>query len=150
MTAASPRAALAVASDHAGLEEKNRIAARLAEAGVACDDLGVHAPESVDYPCVARKMAEAILAGTYARGILVCGTGLGMSMAANRFRGIRAALCYNTDVARLARDHNDANILVLPGREPTEDPVDEIVDTWLETPFCGEERHLRRLALMDK
>ncbi|MEQ8226058.1 MAG: RpiB/LacA/LacB family sugar-phosphate isomerase, partial [Candidatus Eremiobacterota bacterium] len=99
---------------------------------------------SVDYPDIAQKVAGEISTGTFSRGILLCGSGIGISIAANKFPSVRAALCYSKEAARLSRAHNDANILVLPGRLPLEDELEDILKTWLETDF-EEGRHTRRI-----
>lgn len=146
----SPEQPLAIASDHAGFDAKARLLAFLDARGVPTVDLGVHSAERADYPPLAHVLARGVVGGAYARGILLCGTGLGMSYAANRHPGIRAALCWSVEVARLARDHNDANVLVLPARVPTLDPVDAIVSAWLDTVFSGEARHAARIAMLDE
>ena len=141
-----------VASDHAGWELKDRLAARLRARGFAVTDLGTHGPESVDYPDYAFRAARDVAAGRYRAGLLCCGTGLGMSYAANRVRGVRAALCWSVEVAGLARSHNDADILVLPGRVPALDTPEAILDAFLATPGPGagdNPRHLRRIAALD-
>jgi ribose 5-phosphate isomerase B len=112
-------------------------------------DFGTDSTESVDYPDYARKVCEALLAGEVERGILICGTGLGMSMMANRYRGIRGALCHDHFTARAARSHNDSNALMMGGRILGADLAKEIVDTWLDTPFEGG-RHERRTRKFDE
>lgn len=145
----SERQPLAVATDHAGFDAKERLLVFLRKRGVPHVDLGVHSPERTDYPVLARAVAQGVLDGSYARGLLVCGTGLGMSIAANRFKGIRAALCWSVEVARLSRGHNDANILVLPGRVSVPDALEDILAIWLATPYSAETRHGQRLAMLD-
>lgn len=140
---------IALASDHAGFELKEVLREHLSGRGVAQVDLGTDSTASVDYPDYARKVCQTILSGRADRGILICGTGLGMSMMANRFRGIRAALCHDHFTARSSRRHNDANVLVLGGRLLGTDLAREIVDTWLETAFEGE-RHVRRIRKFDE
>jgi ribose 5-phosphate isomerase B len=116
--------------------------------GFEVEDVGTRSPEQVDYPDYAHLVAEAIASGRRARGVLVCGTGIGVSMAANRHAGVRAAVACNEDTARLSREHNDANVLALGGR--TLDPViaERILDVWLRTPFSGA-RHARRVAKIE-
>jgi len=140
---------IALASDHAGFDLKEIIKEHLAVRGVTTVDLGTDSTRSVDYPDYARKVCEAVLAGSSSRGILICGTGLGMSMMANRYKGIRGALCHEHFTARAARSHNDSNVLVLGGRVLGTDLAKEIVDTWLDTPFEGG-RHERRTKKFDE
>ncbi|NPA49647.1 MAG: ribose 5-phosphate isomerase B [Thermodesulfobacteria bacterium] len=139
---------IALGSDHAGFELKEKIKKFLAEAGHEPLDLGCFSPESVDYPVYGVKVAKSVLSGEAERGILVCGTGLGMSMVANRFSGIRAALCHEPFSARMSRLHNDANILALGGRIIGDVLAFEIVKVFLETPFEGG-RHARRVKQID-
>ena len=134
---------VAIGCDHRGLDLKQFIIKLVAEAGCASDDLGCYSTDSVDYPDVAGKVAGAVAGGDYERGILICNTGIGMSIAANKVGGIRAALCYDAFGARRARQHNDANILCL-GTEQTRDTVREIVGVFLSVEFEGG-RHQRRL-----
>jgi ribose 5-phosphate isomerase B len=137
-----------VGSDHAGFDLKERVREWLEQRGFAVEDVGARSPEQVDYPDVAHKVADAVSSGRLKRGLLVCGTGLGVAMAANRHAGVRAAAVWNEGTARLAREHNDANVLALGGR--TTDPVlaERILDTWLETPFAGG-RHARRVEKIE-
>jgi ribose 5-phosphate isomerase B len=137
-----------VGSDHAGFDLKERVREWLEQRGFAVEDVGARSPEQVDYPDVAHKVADAVSSGRLKRGLLVCGTGLGVAMAANRHAGVRAAAVWNEETARLAREHNDANVLALGGR--TTDPVlaERILDTWLETPFAGG-RHARRVEKIE-
>ncbi len=139
----------AVASDHGGFELKNIVTAHLADRGIGVLDLGPESAGTVDYPDYAVKMAKCVQSGTARRGVLICGTGLGMSIAANRFKGIRAALCHDHFTASASRRHNDSNILVLGGRVLGTDLAVEILDTWLDTSFEGE-RHNRRIEKIDK
>ncbi len=134
---------IAIGSDHAGLEMKNRIKALLIQHGYTPLDLGTNDECSVDYPDFGEKVSKAVSSGETARGILICGTGIGMSIVANKFPGVRAALCHNVHASRMSRLHNDSNILVLGGRTTEKSLVEEIVTTWLETPFEGG-RHERR------
>jgi len=140
---------IAIAADHAGFDLKETIKGHLSGRGVAALDLGTDSAESVDYPDFARRVCEAVLSGEAEKGILTCGTGLGMSMMANRYKGIRAALCHDHFTALAARSHNDSNVLVLGGRILGTDLAKEIVDTWLDTPFEGG-RHERRTKKFDE
>ncbi len=140
---------IALGADHAGFELKEKIKEFLQDAGHEVLDLGCHSTESVDYPVYGAKVAKAVLQGEAERGILVCGTGLGMSMVANRFPGIRAALCHELFTARMSRLHNDANVLVLGGRVIGDVLALEMVKVFLETPFEGG-RHLRRVNQIDE
>ena len=137
-----------IGSDHAGFDLKERVREWLDARGFEVEDVGPRAPEQVDYPDFAHLVADAIGSGRRARGVLVCGTGIGVSMAANRHAGVRAAVVCNEETARLAREHNDANVLALGGR--TLDPLlaERILDVWLETPFAGG-RHTRRVAKIE-
>jgi ribose 5-phosphate isomerase B len=112
-------------------------------------DVGAHSAESVDYPDYAHEVASRVEQGDAARGVLLCGTGLGMAYAANRHHGVRAAVAWAPEIARLAREHNDANVLVLPARFVSEDEGVEILRTWLDTGFEGG-RHARRVAKIDQ
>ena len=133
--------------DHGGLELKNAILALLAQAGHEVSDVGCYSEESVDYPVFADAVCEEIIAGRAASGILICGTGIGMSMAANRHRQIRAALCHEAFTARMSREHNDANVLCLGARVLGSGIALDIVTTWLATEFAGG-RHQRRVTMM--
>lgn len=138
---------IALASDHGGFAMKAELAAWLGERGVAAVDLGPHAADSVDYPDYADLMAEAIRAGRAQRGVLICGSGIGISIAANRHRWIRAALCHDVTTARLCRAHNDANVLALGARIVGPEVAKDCVAAFLETPFEGG-RHVRRVDKM--
>ena len=141
---------IAIACDHAGHGLKREILKLLHELKVPHADLGCASPgESVHYPLYGKKVVEAVLARPHARGILICGTGLGMSIMANRFPGIRAALCHDIFVAMMSRRHNDANLLVMGGRVIGADLGKEVVRTWLNTPFDGG-RHQERLDLLEQ
>jgi ribose 5-phosphate isomerase B len=135
-------------SDHAGFELKEKVKKTLGRLGVPFEDVGTHSAESVDYPDVAHRVAEAVEKGRYERGILVCGTGIGVSIAANRHPGVRAAVAYDEETARLSREHNDANVLALGGRTISPALADRIVEVWLKTPFAGG-RHARRVAKIE-
>lgn len=134
---------IAIGCDHRGLKLKQFIIKLIAEAGHSYEDFGGYTTESIDYPDIARVVAEAVAGGDFERGILVCDTGIGMSITANKVKGIRAALCHDTFSARRARQHNDANTLCLGTREE-QDTVREIIEAFLTTEFEGG-RHLRRL-----
>jgi ribose 5-phosphate isomerase B len=141
---------IAVACDHAGHSLKTVVINLLRELKVPVTDLGcASATESVHYPLYGKKVVDALLARPRSRGILICGTGLGMSIVANRFAGIRAALCHDMFTAILSRRHNDANMLVLGGRIIGPDLAKEIVRVWLNTPFEGG-RHQERLNLLEQ
>ncbi|MCL6622376.1 MAG: ribose 5-phosphate isomerase B [Syntrophobacterales bacterium] len=141
---------LAVGCDHAGYQLKTEILDVLQEMGIPVQDLGCTGPdESVHYPVYAKKVVDAVLAKPGRRGILICGTGLGMSVVANRFPGIRAALCHDLYTAEMSRRHNDANLLVLGGRVVDPALARQIVRVWLTTPFEGG-RHAERLELLER
>ncbi|MEW6163014.1 MAG: ribose 5-phosphate isomerase B [Nitrospirota bacterium] len=135
---------IGIGCDHAGLELKNEIISLLGGLGIECIDYGTNSPESVDYPDFGKKVSEAVSSGGIDRGILICGTGIGMSIVANKFPRIRASLCNDLFTAKMSRLHNDANILALGGRIVGKDLAKEIVRTWVNTPFEGE-RHCIRL-----
>ncbi|EDP74951.1 ribose 5-phosphate isomerase B [Hydrogenivirga sp. 128-5-R1-1] len=138
---------IAVGSDHAGFPLKERIKEFLLEEGHEVIDFGTTSEESTHYPLFARDVSLAVQSGEADRGILVCGTGIGMSITANKFRGIRAALCFNEYMARMSRLHNDANVLCLGDRVIGEDLALAIVEVWLKTPFEGG-RHAKRVELI--
>ncbi len=140
---------VAVASDHAGFELKEKVKEYLESEGHSVEDLGCYGTESCDYPDFAKKLCQTILHDRCERGVLICGTGLGMSYTANRFKGIRAALCVNTFMAEMARAHNDSNVLVLGARVIGFETSREIVDVWMNTPFEGG-RHQRRICKIDE
>jgi len=135
-------------SDHAGFAMKERIKAFLQEKGISVEDVGTHNEESVDYTDIGKEVSRKISDGAFDRGVLICGTGLGMSMVANRFKGVRAALANDLFSAIMSRRHNDSNVLVLGGRLIGDALALQLVETWLETPFDGG-RHERRLEKMD-
>lgn len=139
---------LVIGCDHAAYGLKEVIKSYLIEKGFEVEDMGAFSRDSVDYPQIGRQVAAGVSEGRYDRGILLCGTGLGMSMVANRFSHVRAALCNDLFSASMSRRHNDANILVLGGRVVGDVLALEILKTWLETPFEGG-RHQRRLDLFD-
>lgn len=141
---------IALGSDHGGYELKQEIKKYLDGKGLAYRDYGCDSTAAVDYPVYAKKVAQAILDGECEKGILICGTGIGISIAANRFTGIRAALCTDCFCAEATRQHNDANVLALGGRVVGPGLAVKIVDTFLNTPFSGDERHARRISLIEK
>ena len=135
---------IAIASDHGGFDLKENIIAFLLKKGFEIDNLGAHSTDSVDYPDYGIKLAQAIIDKKFVRGILICGTGVGMSIVVNRFPGIRGTLCSDVYTAKMCREHNDSNILIMGGRVIEVDLAIEILDTWLNTEFEGG-RHQRRL-----
>lgn len=139
---------LIVGSDHAGYPIKEKVSTFLQERGIAVEDVGTYGEESVDYTDFGKKVARKVSDGTFERGILICGTGLGMSMVANRFRGVRAALANDLFSAIMSRRHNDSNILVMGGRLIGDMLALQLVETWLDTPFDGG-RHQRRVEKID-
>jgi len=140
---------IAIGSDHAGFRYKEAIKRLLNELGHAVDDFGTDSEDPVDYPLFIRPVALAVARGEADRGVVLGGSGNGEAMVANRVRGVRCALCWNIKAARLARQHNDANMISIGQRMITEEVALEIVRTWLETPFEGG-RHLRRIQLIDQ
>ena len=140
---------IAIAADHAGFEEKEKIKKTLDGLGVEYTDMGTDSTASVDYPDFARKVGEAVADGEYERGILVCGSGTGMAIAANKIPGIRAAVAWNEEIARLSRQHNNANILSLAARYIPDEEQERIVKAWLETDFEGG-RHERRVEKIEQ
>lgn len=140
-------AAIAIASDHAGFPLKSDLAEFLRDKGLEVLDLGTDGDASVDYPDFAIEMARALKDGKASRGVLVCGTGLGISMAANRYPWVRAALCHDVTTARLCREHNDANVIALGGRLLGVEVARDCLQTFLTTEFGGD-RHARRVGKM--
>ena len=140
---------LVIGSDHGGYELKESLKGALAKAGYEFDDIGTFGKEAVDYPQVAGELARAVADGRYDRGIILCGTGIGVSIVANKVRGIRAALCHDTFSARAAREHNDANVLAMGGRVVGPGLAADIALIWLQTEFSGDERHARRISRME-
>jgi ribose 5-phosphate isomerase B len=139
---------IAIGSDHAGFRYKEKIKRFLGERGHEVQDFGTHSEESVDYPKFIRPVAEAVANGEAERGVVLGGSGNGEAMAANRVRTVRCALCWNEETARLARAHNDANVLSLGERMISEEMALKIVEIWLATPFDGG-RHTRRIEMLD-
>ena len=136
---------IAIGADHAGFELKNQLGAVLRQTGHEVCDFGTNSAESTDYPDYAGRVAKAVASGTADRGVLVCGSGVGMSIAANKVRGVRAALGVTPEEVRLTRAHNDANVLTLGARFTEPALAGELVQAFLETPFDGG-RHARRVA----
>ena len=141
---------IAFGCDHGGYGLKQEVMAHLKEQGLECKDYGTFSEESCDYPDYAKAVAEAILKGECDRGILICGTGIGISIAANRYEGIRAANCTDCFMAEATRQHNDANILALGARVVGPGLALKIVDTFLNTEFSNGERHKRRIEKIEQ
>ncbi len=137
---------IALGSDHAGFELKQAIIKHLEERNIEYKDYGPYSADSVDYAVYAEKTAKGVIGGECNLGILCCGTGVGISIAANKVRGIRACCCSDKFSAEMTRFHNDANMLCLGGRVVTPEQAIELVDIFIDTPFSGEERHARRIA----
>lgn len=137
-----------IGSDHAGFNLKNKLIKHLEEKGIQVEDAGTHSTESCDYPIIAKKVANKIINGNYTKGILICGTGIGMSITANKVNGIRAAVVSDTCSAKMSRLHNDSNILCLGERIVGEELAKDITDIWISTEFLGE-RHARRVKLIE-
>ena len=142
------RMKIAIGSDHAGFQYKEQIRVFLQGLGHSVTDFGTHSEEPVDYPLFIRPVAEAVARGEFDRGIVLGGSGNGEAMVANRVKGVRCALCWNTDSARLGRQHNDANVLSLGERMVSLETALELVQIWLDTAFEGG-RHQRRIELID-
>ncbi|WP_427112799.1 ribose 5-phosphate isomerase B [Megasphaera sueciensis] len=140
---------LVIGSDHGGFALKENIKGYLQEQGIEFTDYGTMTPERCDYPVIAKKVAEAVADGTFDRGILICGTGIGVGIAANKVHGIRAALCHDCFSAEYSRRHNDANILTMGERVIGPGLAREIVKIWLDTPFDGG-RHAVRVGMINE
>ena len=140
---------IAIASDHAGRELKDELVAFLKDSGVEVLDMGTNSPDRVDYPDFGIPLSQKVSSGEIKKGILICGTGIGMSIVANKFPNVRAALVNDVFTARMAKEHNDANILVIGGRVVGKDLAREMVDTWLKSRFEGG-RHQTRLDKISK
>jgi len=139
-----------IAADHAGFEMKEKLAKKLEQMGYQVQDLGATSMQPADdYPEYAHPLAREVSEGKVKRGVLLCGTGLGMSYVANRYPHVRAAVVWNPEVAKLARRHNDANVLVLPARCVSEEEAEQILTAWLDTPFEGG-RHARRVEEIER
>ena len=137
---------IAIGSDHGGFELKEAIKKHLDKSGLEYKDYGTYSKDSCDYPTYGKLVGHAVADGECDRGIIICGTGIGISITANKIKGVRAALCGDCFSAEATRLHNDANILALGARVTAEGLALKIVDTFLDTPFSGDERHLRRIA----
>lgn len=140
---------IAIGSDHGGYELKKEIIGYLEKNNLEYKDYGTYTPDSCDYPVYAKKVAKAILDGECDKGILICGTGIGISITANKFKGIRAALCHDCFSAQATREHNDANIVAMGARVVGPGLAIKIVDTFLNTEFSGDERHINRINQME-
>ena len=140
---------IAIGSDHGGYVLKEKIKEFLREKDIGYKDFGCKTQESCDYPEFAKQVANSVSSNECEKGILVCGSGIGMSMAANKVKGIRAALCHDVNTAKLSRQHNNANILCLGERTTDNDLALEIVDAWLNTGFSNDERHERRIGKIE-
>jgi RpiB/LacA/LacB family sugar-phosphate isomerase len=145
----SPHEKILIASDHAGYALKEQLETELGALGYEVEDLGPDSESSVDYADYAHALAKRVSTDDAQRGILLCGTGLGMSYTANRYPHVRAAVAWAPEIAALAREHNDANVLVLPARFVSEAAGKEILKAWLDTPFAGG-RHARRVAKIER
>lgn len=141
---------IAIGCDHSGFELKQEIMQYLKKEGMDYRDFGCHSTEAVDYPVYARQVCKAIQNGECDKGILICGTGIGISITANKQRGIRAAVCTDCFCAEATRLHNDANVLALGGRVVGPGLAIKIVETFLRTPFSGDERHARRIRMIEE
>ncbi len=140
---------LVIGSDHGGYELKESLKENLEKAGYKFDDIGTFGQEAVDYPQVGWELAQAVADGRYDRGIILCGTGIGVSIVANKVSGVRASLCHDTFSARAAREHNDANVLAMGGRVIGPGLAADIALVWLQTEFSGDERHMRRISMIE-
>ena len=139
---------IAVAADHGGYKLKEKVKEHRLDRGIEVEDLGTHSEESVDYPIYGKLCGEAVASGQADLGVVVCGTGIGISIAANKVHGIRCGLCTSVEMAHLTKQHNNANILALGGRTTGEELAMEIVDEWLDTQYEGG-RHQRRVEMLD-
>lgn len=140
---------IAIGSDHGGFELKEVVMAHLKERGTACKDFGCYDKKSCDYPVYGRAVAEAVAKGECEKGIVICTTGIGISITANKVKGVRCALCADTLTAQMTRLHNDANVLALGGGIVGPNLAMSIVDAFLETEFSEEEKHQRRIGLIE-
>ena len=141
---------LAIGCDHGGFALKNAVMEHLKKRGIEYKDMGCYSEESCDYPIYAKAVAKAVASGECGMGILICGTGIGVSITANKVPGIRAALCGDCFSAQATREHNDANILAMGARVVGEGLALKIVDTFLDTPFSNGERHIRRISMIEE
>ena len=140
---------IAIGSDHGAYELKQELIGYLTEKGYELDDKGCHSTASCDYPVFAKAVAEDVAAGKADRGIVLCTTGIGVSITANKVAGIRCALCHNEHTAQMTRLHNDSNVLAMGAAELTPTLAKRIADIWLETEFSGEEKHARRISQIE-
>lgn len=140
---------IAIGSDHGGFALKQEIMKYLEEQGIEYKDYGCYSDKSCDYPVYGKAVAEAVAGGECEKGILICGTGIGISIVANKVPGIRAALCHDCFSAQATREHNDANILAMGGRVIGPGHALKVVDTFLHTDFSGDERHIRRIQMIE-
>lgn len=141
---------IAIGSDHGGYDLKEEIVCHLKAQGIPYEDVGCYSKESCDYPVYGKAVAKAVAEGRCEKGIVVCTTGIGISMVANKVRGVRCAVCSDTLTAKMTRLHNDANVLALGGGIVGPNLALEIVDTFLNTDFSGEEKHCRRISQMEQ
>lgn len=140
---------IAIGSDHGGFELKEKLMEHLSERGLEYKDFGTYSSASCDYPVYAKAVANAVASGECDMGIIICGTGIGVSITANKVRGIRAALCGDCFSAEATRQHNDANVLCMGARVVGEGLALKIADTFLDTPFSNDERHIRRISMIE-
>ena len=140
---------IAIGSDHGGFELKEKLMEHLSERGLEYKDFGTYSSASCDYPVYAKAVANAVASGECDRGIIICGTGIGVSITANKVRGIRAALCGDCFSAEATRQHNDANVLCMGARVVGEGLALKIADTFLDTPFSNDERHIHRMSMIE-
>ena len=141
---------IAIGSDHAGFKLKQTLVAYLKKQGITYQDFGTDSEASCDYPDFAFPVARAVAAGKFDRGVLICGSGVGVTITANRVKGIRAVNVNNLYTARQSREHGDANVLCLAGKRLPPKKALRILDVWLKAPFSGDERHLRRIRKLDR
>ncbi|MBR6401010.1 MAG: ribose 5-phosphate isomerase B [Firmicutes bacterium] len=141
---------IGIGCDHGGFELKNIIIEYLKKNNIEYKDYGTYSADSVDYPVYAKKVANAVASGECEKGILICGTGIGISITANKVKGIRAALCHDVASARLTRLHNDSNILCMGGRIIGPEHALAVAEAWLGTEFSGDERHKRRINMIEE
>ncbi|MCR5669616.1 MAG: ribose 5-phosphate isomerase B [Butyrivibrio sp.] len=141
---------IALGSDHGGFELKESVKKHLEERGIEYKDFGTYNTDSCDYPQFGRAAAEAVASGECEKGIVICTTGIGISIVANKVKGVRCALCSETTTARLTREHNDANVLAMGGGMTGKLLANEIVDVFLDTPFSGLEKHSRRISQIEE
>ena len=141
---------IALGSDHGGFKLKEEIKKYLSKKNIGYKDFGTNSEESCDYPDYAFPAAEAVAKGEFDRGILICGSGVGVSIVANKVKGIRAVNAFSEDIARQSREHGDANVLALGGRYLSIEKALNIIDVWISTPFSNDERHLKRIRKIER